>query len=106
MSKVIIKIKTEMNHVYENIDKIRENLYIAASLTTSMKINKYEIKTLIDSGAKVFVMIMNLTEQLKLFIFYIFKLSILNIIRKIKEFYNLCEDVSIVIRNIIYKVFI
>jgi hypothetical protein len=69
-------------------------------------INKKEITALINTEIKVSVILSNLTEKLRLFISYTFSVIMADVTGIIKRFLNLCEDVSINIKKIIYKVFI
>ena len=56
------KIKIEIKRAYDNIRRTRGDLYITASLIALIKINKYAIKALIDSGTEIFIIIIDLIE--------------------------------------------
>ena len=59
-----------------------------------------------DLGIKIFVMLLDLAKKLRLLIFYIFIIIIMNVIKVSKRFIKLYKDIFININKIIYKIII
>ena len=75
-------------------------------LTAPIKINGQEVLALIDLGAEVFIILLDLVKKLELLIFYIFIVIIIGIIEVNKRFIKLYKNVFININKIIYKIII
>ena len=76
---------------------------MTAISTASVKINRQKVSALVDLGAEVFVMLLDLVKKLGLSISYTFVVTIAGITGVSKRFIGLYENIPININKVIYK---
>ena len=86
------------------INYIIRLLYIAVCLITPIIIARKETTVLINTGAKVYIIIVKLADKLRLFVLHIFSVIMTNTTKKMQKFAKLYKNVSIKIGKIIHKV--